>query len=87
MYYRIFIDFFQWFLDKGEVFGWGNNEYSQMSLAESTQQVCTPRYIKIISKLGRIKSVASAGSFCIALNGNNLYYPTISEHIPLNYSC
>lgn len=57
-------------LDEGEVFGWGNNEYSQITLSDASQQVSIPRYIKMISKLGKIKSVASAGSFCVVLNGN-----------------
>lgn len=44
-----------------------------MSLPDGAQQVCTPRYMKMLSKLGKIKSVASAGSFCVALNGNTFF--------------
>lgn len=76
---NVYFYFFSFFLDKGEVFGWGNNEYSQMTLADGSQQVCTPRYIKMLSSLGKIKSVASAGSFCVALNGRifHMYKPVI----------
>lgn len=56
-------------IDKGDVFGWGNNEYGQMSLPNDPQQVFIPRHLKELSKLGKIKSVASSGSFCVALNG------------------
>lgn len=55
--------------DKGDVFGWGNNEYSQMPLPNDSQQISTPTYIKMLEYLGKIKTVASGGSFCVALNG------------------
>nr|XP_023018998.1 RCC1-like G exchanging factor-like protein [Leptinotarsa decemlineata] len=54
--------------DKGEVFGWGNSEYSQMSLPGGEQQSSASRHIKMLDKLGKIQSVASAGSFCIVSN-------------------
>lgn len=60
--------------DKGDVFGWGNNEYGQMELPDNSQQVSFPRYLKALSKLGKIKSVASSGSFCVALTGMIFLY-------------
>jgi hypothetical protein len=54
--------------DKGEVFGWGNSEYSQL-LQEEVQQINTPRYLGKLEGLGKITDVAAGGSFCIAANG------------------
>ncbi|KAG5895482.1 hypothetical protein JTB14_011180 [Gonioctena quinquepunctata] len=54
--------------DKGEVFGWGNSEYSQITLPDSAQQISTSKHIKKLDKLGKIKSVASGGSFCLVSN-------------------
>ena len=54
--------------DKGEVFGWGNSEYSQL-LQEDIQQINTPRYLSKCRGLGKIVDVAAGGSFCIAANG------------------
>ncbi|KDR07377.1 Williams-Beuren syndrome chromosomal region 16 protein-like protein, partial [Zootermopsis nevadensis] len=55
--------------DKGEVFGWGNSEYSQL-LHEEIQQINTARYLKKCQGLGKIIDVAAGGSFCIAVNDN-----------------
>jgi alpha-tubulin suppressor-like RCC1 family protein len=54
--------------DEGEVFGWGNSEYSQL-LQEEVQQIHTPRYLEKCQGLGKIIDVAAGGSFCIAANG------------------
>ena len=54
--------------DKGEVFGWGNSEYSQL-LQEEVQQIHTPRHLAKFRGLGKITDVAAGGSFCIAANG------------------
>jgi hypothetical protein len=54
--------------DKGEVFGWGNSEYSQL-LQEEVQQINTPRHLGKFRGLGKITDVAAGGSFCIAVNG------------------
>ncbi|CAG9816997.1 unnamed protein product [Phaedon cochleariae] len=54
--------------EKGKVFGWGNTEYSQMTEANEDQQISTPRHIKMLDQLGKIKSIATAGSFCIVVN-------------------
>ncbi|CAH1103130.1 unnamed protein product [Psylliodes chrysocephalus] len=56
--------------DKGQVFGWGNTEYGQMTLPGGDQQVASPHYIKMLSNLGRIKCIATAGAFCLVLNDN-----------------
>lgn len=54
--------------DKGEVFGWGNTEYSQLTLGDDCQQVCNPTYIKMCGSLGNIKDIAAGGTFCVVLN-------------------
>ncbi|VEN64728.1 unnamed protein product [Callosobruchus maculatus] len=54
--------------DKGEVFGWGNTEYGQLTLSDGSQQVATPTHMKILEQVGKVKSVASGGSFCLAVN-------------------
>ncbi|CAH0562032.1 unnamed protein product [Brassicogethes aeneus] len=56
--------------DKGEVFGWGNTEYSQLGPDIEEQQVCNPTYIKSLKSFGKITSIASGGSFCLILNEN-----------------
>lgn len=57
------------FLDKGEVFGWGNNEYRQLCMTEDIQQVCSPIHISSTKNLGKIIDIAAGGSFCAVLNG------------------
>lgn len=57
------------FSDKGEVFGWGNTEYAQITLPNDVQQLCTPTNISMLRHLGKIKSVAAGGSFCAVVNG------------------
>lgn len=60
--------------DKGEVFGWGNTEYGQISTPADFQQIATPTFIKSCKKIGRIKDIASGGSFCMVLNGNRFFF-------------
>lgn len=56
--------------DKGEVFGWGNTEYGQLSnLGGSVQQIHTPVHLSSLKGLGRITDIASGGSYCLVLNG------------------
>lgn len=63
--------------DKGELFGWGNNEYGQLLNATGEMQLHTPKHIKLNRKL---KEVAAGGSSCIVLDGEygsrmiNYYY-------------
>ncbi|KAF5271031.1 hypothetical protein FQR65_LT05381 [Abscondita terminalis] len=54
--------------DKGDVFGWGNTEYGQISTKDGSQQVCSPTYLNMCKRLGRIKDIAAGGSFCMVLN-------------------
>lgn len=54
--------------DRGELFGWGNTEYSQISCADGSQQVCNPRAIKLNPEMGKIVDIAAGGSFCMLLN-------------------
>ncbi|ENN74303.1 hypothetical protein YQE_09274, partial [Dendroctonus ponderosae] len=60
--------------DKGETFGWGNTEYSQIPLPSGDQQLSIPTSIDMVNKLGPIKSIASSGSFCLAVTENGAVY-------------
>lgn len=60
--------------DKGDVFGWGNTEYGQVTLPDNTQQLATPTYVEMLRGLGRIKDVAAGGAFCAVVNGKSLVY-------------
>ncbi|CAG0918765.1 unnamed protein product [Notodromas monacha] len=51
--------------DQGLMFGWGNSEYSQFSVATDDQQLNTPTYLEVGRK---VKDVASAGSACLMLD-------------------
>ncbi|KAI4454937.1 rcc1-like g exchanging factor-like protein [Holotrichia oblita] len=62
--------FIRYILDKGEVFGWGNTEYGQITTPDDRQQISVPTFIKSCQKLGKIVDVASGGSFCMVLNEN-----------------
>lgn len=53
--------------DKGEVFGWGNSEYGQISQVEGVQQINVPVNLKL-DGIGKIIDIASGGSFCMVLN-------------------
>lgn len=54
--------------DKGEVFGWGNSEYGQISEDHETQQVNVPISLNYLRGLGKIIDVTAGGSFCAVLN-------------------
>ncbi|OTF80831.1 hypothetical protein BLA29_015395, partial [Euroglyphus maynei] len=60
------------FSDKGQMFGWGNNEYGQLSMAidvnRNQTQIHTSRYLKHDNMIGKISDVAAAGSMCALLN-------------------
>ncbi|KAI5712851.1 hypothetical protein M8J75_011739 [Diaphorina citri] len=58
--------------DKGDVFGWGNSEYGQIS--ESEMQISTPRVLSQCKGVSRIVDVASGGSACTMLNDEGLVY-------------
>lgn len=58
--------------DKGELFGWGNSEYGQVPMAKPQQQVnMSYALVNLTKGLGKIVDVASGGSFCLIVNGNN----------------
>ncbi|KAK6630329.1 hypothetical protein RUM44_004996 [Polyplax serrata] len=55
--------------DKGEVFGWGNSEYSQLfEEGDGIQQMNRPIHLKKCTGFGKIVDVAAAGSHCMMLN-------------------
>lgn len=58
------------FSENGEVFGWGNSEYSQLNMATSEQQVNSPVKLNL-GEVGKVIDIASAGSMCMVLNGMN----------------
>lgn len=57
------------FLDKGQVFGWGNSEYNQLCKADDEKQLKVSRYLNLESKIGKAISIAAAGSMCSVING------------------
>lgn len=56
--------------DKGEVFGWGNSEYGQLTQQDGIQQINTPTNLKFLKGLGKVTDIAAGGSFCAVLNEN-----------------
>ncbi|GAB0086299.1 Williams-Beuren syndrome chromosomal region 16 protein [Sergentomyia squamirostris] len=59
---------------KGEVFGWGNTEYGQLSnVGGSVQQINTPVRLSTLAGLGKITDIAAGGSYCLVLNGKNFF--------------
>lgn len=66
------------FLDKGQVFGWGNSEYNQLTRDENEKQLKVSRYLKLEDKIGKATSVAAAGAMCSVVNGiiflDNLFF-------------
>lgn len=57
------------FVDKNEVFGWGNSEYNQLDLHGGIQQTNTPIHLQNTKKCGKVIDIASGGSACMVLNG------------------
>ena len=56
------------FTDKGEVFGWGNSEYSQFKMVTEEQQI--NKSVKLdMGPVGKVIDIASGGSMCMVLNG------------------
>ena len=56
------------FAENGEVFGWGNSEYSQLYMATAEQQVNSPVKLNL-GEVGKVIDIASGGSMCMVLNG------------------
>ena len=56
---------------KGELFGWGNNEYGQILPVESAgTQVVSPTLMKV-NKHGSVISAAAGSTSCVAINERN----------------
>ncbi|XP_068141618.1 RCC1-like G exchanging factor-like protein [Drosophila tropicalis] len=62
--------------EHGDCFGWGNSEYGQLDNdpEHAQTQINIPRALKLTKEIGRIRQVASGGSFCMALNDQGLVY-------------
>lgn len=57
-------------LGNGEVFGWGNTEYGQLtSDSEGSPQITSPRNLDFLKDCGKIVDIAAGGSYCLVLNG------------------
>lgn len=54
--------------DKGEVFGWGNSEYGQISQTEGIEQINVATNLSYLKDVGKVVDIASGGSFCAVLN-------------------
>lgn len=59
----------QLFLDRGEVFGWGNSEYGQLLLDNDKYQINIPIKLPLNKTVGKITDIGTSGSACIVLNG------------------
>uniref|UniRef100_A0A1B0FLZ6 RCC1-like domain-containing protein n=1 Tax=Glossina morsitans morsitans TaxID=37546 RepID=A0A1B0FLZ6_GLOMM len=61
--------------NKGDLFGWGNSEYGQLSDSDvDNTQINTPIHLKLTQGIGKLTDVAAGGSFCMALNEEGLVY-------------
>ena len=57
--------------DNGELFGWGNSEYHQLSMVTQETQVSVPRRLPV-RNCGKVTRIAAGGSMCAILNGKNI---------------
>lgn len=58
------------------MFGWGNNEYGQLAMANNVNQtqIHTSRHLKVDNNsIGKISDVAAAGSMCALINGEFIF--------------
>lgn len=53
--------------EKGDVFGWGNSEYNQLSMVTDYTQINTPKHLPL-SQCGRVIKAVAGGSMCAVLN-------------------
>ncbi|ESO04408.1 hypothetical protein HELRODRAFT_79114 [Helobdella robusta] len=61
--------------EKGDLFGWGNNEYDQLEIvAPDETQLHTPRHVRLRPDVGPVKKTCTAGSTCAILNRKGLVY-------------
>ncbi|CAL1273742.1 unnamed protein product [Larinioides sclopetarius] len=58
--------------DKGDVFGWGNSEYSQLNSVTDEQQINFPKKLNL--GIGKVLQVASAGTMCAAVDESGKVY-------------
>ena len=70
------------YIDKGDVFGWGNSEYSQFGNITNEKQLTVGRKLNM-GQTGRIMKTAAGGTVCAVLNGktytwNDYYYNLIT---------
>jgi len=63
---------------KGQVFGWGNSEYSQFSMVTKETQVNFAQHLPF--QCGHVTGVAAGGSMCALLNGMYLKASVINNH-------
>lgn len=60
--------------DKGDLFGWGNSEYNQLSSAAgNVMQLSTAKCLPF-KNVGKVVKTACAGSMCALLNAEGLLY-------------
>ncbi|KAH3780909.1 hypothetical protein DPMN_158734, partial [Dreissena polymorpha] len=59
--------------EAGDVFGWGNSEYSQLSMVTSETQVSMPTHLPV-RNCGKVMQVATGGSICALLNEKGEVY-------------
>ncbi|KAL4218003.1 Williams-Beuren syndrome chromosome region 16 protein [Mactra antiquata] len=59
--------------DNGDLFGWGNSEYGQLSMVTSETQVNVPTQLPV-KDCGKIIQVASGGTSCAILNDAGQVY-------------
>ena len=55
--------------EKGDVFGWGNSEYSQFETITRDKQLNVSKHLKFNEIKGKIVNVAAGGSLCALVNG------------------
>ena len=54
--------------EAGQLFGWGNSEYDQLSIAVAdAMQVNIPRHLPF-ENVGHVSKAAAAGSMCAIVN-------------------
>ncbi len=59
--------------DKGEIFGWGNNEYKQLSLSGSNEpQIGVPMHLKLPNYVKTpITKIAASGTHCLIIDADD----------------
>ena len=60
--------------EKGEVFGWGNSEYMQLSLATEEKQLNVPLKLAISESIGKVIRVTAGASACGLINERHEVY-------------